>query len=474
MVTPGFDATVSKSGRPSRTVKIGVSCAPSPGPGPRAGAHSGGVSESPHPSSETVSLRPFHPDDVEGVLSLWEAAKMTTGEPVYGLAEVLASCQKDYAVVAHSRGRIVGAVVGRAAHAQGWVVFLGTASGEPDLGARLLAELERVMSGAGLSQLSALLNDDLAASEAFARQGFVAKKDLHYVERQLPLQRSEVQLLNDLGGRLLPRGLWDGIGGMEQEKALLERRLVVPLAQPELAEQFGVTPPRAVVLFGPPGTGKTTFARAIASRLEWPFVEVFPSRLAADPQGLAGALRQTFTRVADLEHVVVFIDEVEEIAGRRGGLPPSPLQGVTNELLKLIPAFRERPGRLLVCATNFIRSLDGAFLRHGRFDYLLPIGLPDARAREAIWQRYVPSAVRDRIALAEVVARSDGFSPADIEFAARRASQSAMEEALEGGADAPEGPETRHYLAAIAVTRKTVSAEVAGEFVEDIERLARQ
>ena len=107
--------------------------------------------------------------------------------------------------------------------------------------------------------------------------------------------------------------------------------------------------------FGPPGTGKTTFAKAIASRLEWSFVEVFPSRLASDPGGLAGALRETFMRIAELEHAVVFIDEVEEIASHRQGEPPSPTQGVTNELLKIIPAFREQPGRLLICATNFIR-----------------------------------------------------------------------------------------------------------------------
>jgi SpoVK/Ycf46/Vps4 family AAA+-type ATPase/L-amino acid N-acyltransferase YncA len=421
-----------------------------------------------------TTLRPFHADDVEGVLSLWEAAKATTGEPVYGLAEVLASCQKDHAVVALEAGKVVGAVVGRAAHAQGWIVFLQTAPDRPGLGARLLAELERELSGTGLTKLSALLGDDPAASDAFAHQGFEAKKDLHYVERELPLQRVEVPLLRELGGRLLPRGLWEGIGGMQHEKELLERRLVVPLSRPDLAEQYGVAPPRAVMLFGPPGTGKTTFAKAIASRLEWPFVEVFPSRLAADPRGQAGALRETFRTIGALERVVVFIDEVEEIAGRRGGATPAPLQGVTNELLKLVPDFRERPGRLLVCATNFIRSLDSAFLRHGRFDYLLPIGLPDARARQSIWQRYLPPAVREHIALAEVVARSDGFSPADIEFAARRASQSAMEEALEGAPGAGEGPSTRHYLEAVAATRKTVSAETAAEFVEDIERLARQ
>jgi SpoVK/Ycf46/Vps4 family AAA+-type ATPase len=241
-------------------------------------------------------------------------------------------------------------------------------------------------------------------------------------------------------------------------------------------------PPRAVVLFGPPGTGKTTFARAIASRLEWSFVEVFPSRLAADPQGLAGALRETFTKIAELEHAVVFIDEVEEIAAQRSGEPPSPLQGVTNELLKIIPAFREQPGRLLVCATNFIRALDSAFLRHGRFDYVIPIGLPDDEARGAIWQRYIPGQVAHLIDLPLLVERTAGFSPADIEFAARSASQRAFEAAVARGADpsgadvpnaAPQGPSTQDYVDAIAGTRTTVSPEVSAAFLEDIEQVAR-
>jgi SpoVK/Ycf46/Vps4 family AAA+-type ATPase len=246
----------------------------------------------------------------------------------------------------------------------------------------------------------------------------------------------------------------------------------MPLAQSQLADRFGVVPPRSIVLFGPPGTGKTTFAKAIASRLEWTFVEVFPSRLASHPAGLAGALRETFATISELEHTVVFIDEVEEIASRRQGEPPSPTQGVTNELLKIIPAFREQPGRLLICATNFIRALDAAFLRHGRFDYVIPIGLPDHQARSAIWERYIPDAAVGVDAVA-LVAMTEGFSPADIEYAARKASQAALENALNSGADDPEGPFMDDYISAIVGTRATVSAEIAAQFHEDIQAVGR-
>lgn len=419
-------------------------------------------------------IRDYHAEDIDGILALWEHVTAEGAEPVYGLSDVLASCSKDHAVVAVAGEQVVGAAVGRAAHAQGWVVFLAVSSHlrGGGMGSSLLAALEVRMAPQGISKLSALMPAEEARVGAFFRQGFELKKDLHYFERHIPVQREELKRLAQLGGRVLPRGLWDSVGGMNAEKDLLERRVVLPLARADLAEHFGVVPPRAIVLFGPPGTGKTTFAKAIASRLEWSFVEVFPSRLAAHPGGLAGALRETFATISELEHAVVFIDEVEEIASHRQGEPPSPTQGVTNELLKIIPAFREQPGRLLICATNFIRSLDAAFLRHGRFDYVIPIGLPDDQARDAIWRRYIPPAAVG-IDVAALVEMSAGFSPADIEFAARKASQAALENAVDAGTEDPAGPFMEDYTSAISGTRATVSAEVTDEFLEDIQNVGR-
>ena len=108
---------------------------------------------------------------------------------------------------------------------------------------------------------------------------------------------------------------------------------------------------------------------------------------------------------------MLFIDEVEEIAGARQPRTVSAAQGVTNEMLKLIPPFREQDERLLICATNSVRALDGAFLRHGRFDYVIPVGPPDPAAREAIWDRYLTAIPHGQLDMTAIVEESLAVHP---------------------------------------------------------------
>jgi transitional endoplasmic reticulum ATPase len=114
-------------------------------------------------------IRDFHSSDLDGILHLWESLKADGVEPVYALSEVLASCEKDHAVVAVQGEQVVGAAVGRAAHDQGWVVFLATLTEfrGRGIGTSLLSAVENRMAPHGLNKLSALMPETETRVEAF-------------------------------------------------------------------------------------------------------------------------------------------------------------------------------------------------------------------------------------------------------------------------------------------------------------------
>lgn len=419
-------------------------------------------------------LRDFHDDDLDQAVEIWDQSRQADEERVFPVSEVMAAAKAGQtAVVAVVGEELVGMAVAQVHGKRAWILLVALAARwrERGIGSALLTELERRLRALGVRHISALLPDGAAGTKALKNSGYKVRDDLTYYEKAGPLGAAHAEVLAALGGRMLPDGLWGAMAGMEREKQVVERRIVLPLTEPTLADRYGVDPPKSVILFGPPGTGKTSFAKAVASRLGWPFVELFPSRLAAGTgEGLAAALRDAFADLAALDSVVLFIDEVEEIAGARSGKAIDPGHGVTNELLKLIPGFREHDARLLVCATNSVRSLDAAFLRPGRFDHVIPIGPPDVTARAAIWARYLRAA-DGSVDVARLVGASELFTPADIEFAARKGAQAAFERELRQRRGLP--ATTEDYLTAVAGTRPTLTAQAVQEFGEDIETYSR-
>lgn len=420
-------------------------------------------------------LRDIHDDDLDQVIRLWDQGRQSgVNHPVFPVSEVIAAARGGQpAVVAVAGPELVGLAVARADGERAWImlVALSEAWRNQGLGSALIAEVERRLRQTGVRRISAVLAPGATGASALENSGYRQVNGLIYYEKVEHLGAGDAGLLTELGGRILPRGLWAGLAGMHEAKDAIERRIVLPLAEPEAAERHGVRPPKAVILFGPPGTGKTSFAKAVASRLGWPFVELFPSRLSTETDGgLAAALRQTFADLAGLESVLLFIDEVEEIAAARSGTAVDAGHGVTNELLKLIPAFRDNDNRLLICATNSLRTLDPAFLRPGRFDYIIPVGPPDAGARAAIWRRYLGPA-SETADLEQLVEVTEMFTPADIESAARKGAQRAFEREVRTGVGDPAG--TEEYLSAVADTRPTLTEEALAGFHEDIELYER-
>ena len=256
---------------------------------------------------------------------------------------------------------------------------------------------------------------------------------------------------------------------MNEEKKIIAGRVVAPLADPTTAEKVGVKAPATVLLFGPPGTGKTTFAKAIAGRLGWPFIELLPSKLESGNYSMSAELRTAMNDLLQLDHAVVFIDEFDEIASAREKNPTT--KGVVNELLKMIPLYRSAPGHLLVCATNFVGDIDSAVLRPGRFDLVIPIGPPDLVARRALWTASLASLDQRGADIEKLAVNTDGYTPGDVELAAQRAAAAAFDRIREG--IEPSYISADDLDAAIARTRPSVTSEICQRFGDEADRFAR-
>ena len=415
-----------------------------------------------------AAIREYKPEDLGRVLQLWERTGANGGgDGALTLDQSVDLLTSDgaAALVAEVAGEMVGMVLGSSVAAVGWIhrlALLPGQGGEEQLADQLLEAVESRLAEAGARGLNAVVDGDGGARDHLLRRDSRLMDAAVHLRREVPAALAVPSGLADIFGKVINPGLWSDLKGLEEAKEIIERRVILPLAEPELALRHAVSPPRAIVLFGPPGTGKTTFAKGIASRLGWPFVEIRPGELAGEgAEHQARLLAETFDRILELPAAIVFVDEVEDLASIRHQerrVSPS----VTNEFLIQIPRLREADQHLLVCATNAVERLDPAFLRPGRFDYVPPVGPPDEAARESIWRRYTGEITDEEIDLAQLIGASELFTPADIEFAARKAAQRAFErEHFEG---AGHRARTEDFLVAIEQTRPTLTAEVLDEF----------
>ena len=424
----------------------------------------------------SVFVRPCRDRDLPVLLALWgRVADASDDSELLSVDDAVDLLDADGAVcvVAEDDDEVVGMGLGVAVGAVAWVlrVIVGPGVRADEVEPRLLDELEARLAETGARKFIALVVDEEAARVRLAAHGYVPARESLCMQRKVPPSLVTPSALAALGGRMVDPGLWESLKGLRDAKEIIERRVILPLAEPQLAARHAVSRPTAIVLFGPPGTGKTTFAKGIASRVGWPFVEIHPSELAAEgAERQAELLARTFDRIYDLPSAVVFVDEVEDLAATRDEERRVNVS-VTNEFLKQIPRFRDVPHHLLACATNWISRLDQAFLRPGRFDYMLPVGPPDAEARAAIWRRYVEEITEEEIDIDALVEATEFFTPADIEFAARKAAQRAFER------EHFEGPGKRalfeDFLEAISRTRPTLSADLVDAFRVDTELFAR-
>lgn len=278
--------------------------------------------------------------------------------------------------------------------------------------------------------------------------------------------------LRELGATVVDRTVWDTISDSQPPKQLVNNRIIRLLQRTDLASKHGVTPPRTIIFFGPPGTGKTHFVKAIAGILQWWYIEVSPSSLMADGQDRLGTnLKKIMEKTSELEEAVIFIDEFEEIAGSRDNANRID-KSITNEFLKQVPLLKMRDRKnLLICATNYIRQLDGALLRPGRFDCIIPVGGLDEQGRKTIFEHYLSETHCGNVDLDQLVALTPLFTPADIEYLFQKVRQHAFDQEFNQQHEYQVTTET--FLKILPSVRSTLTEEIITEFQEDCEEYTR-
>jgi proteasome regulatory subunit len=216
-----------------------------------------------------------------------------------------------------------------------------------------------------------------------------------------------------------PDVTFSDIGGIEDQMDEVRETVEMPLINPEMFEDVGIEPPSGVLLHGPPGTGKTMLAKAVANETDATFIKMAGSELVHKFIGEGAKLvRDLFELARQEEPAVVFIDEIDAIAAKRTDSKTSgdaEVQRTMMQLLSEMDGFDDRGDIRIIAATNRFDMLDRAILRPGRFDRLIEVPNPDVEGREQIFQIHTRSMnLADDVEFSDLAEQIEDASGADV------------------------------------------------------------
>ena len=223
-----------------------------------------------------------------------------------------------------------------------------------------------------------------------------------------PVKREDEENANEIG--------YDDIGGCRKQLGLIREMIELPLKHPSLFKNLGIKPPKGVLLYGPPGVGKTQIARAVANETGAFFIVINGPEIMSKMAGESESnLRKVFDDAQKNAPSIIFIDEIDSIAPNREKTNGEVEKRVVSQLLTLMDGMKGRSNVVVIAATNRPNTLDPALRRFGRFDREIDIGVPDENGRLEIFRIHTRSMKLDDDVEPDLIAKqTQGFVGADI------------------------------------------------------------
>ncbi|MCH7850694.1 MAG: CDC48 family AAA ATPase [Nanoarchaeota archaeon] len=234
-----------------------------------------------------------------------------------------------------------------------------------------------------------------------------------------------------------PSTKWDDIGGIDEVKRDLKEAVEWPLKFPDSFTRMGIKPPKGVLLYGPPGTGKTLLAKAVANESEANFIQVKgPSLLSMWVGKSEEGVRKIFERARQVSPCIIFFDEIDSLAGKRGGGMGSGqkvTENVLNQMLSEMDGIEDLTNVIVIGATNRPDILDPALMRPGRFDRIVYVPVPEEEGRLQILKIHTKNMqIENKENLIKDLAEeTEGYTGADLESLTREAAMLALRENIE-------------------------------------------
>ncbi|NOR39329.1 MAG: CDC48 family AAA ATPase [Candidatus Thorarchaeota archaeon] len=267
----------------------------------------------------------------------------------------------------------------------------------------------------------------------------------------------------------IPNVRWSDIGGLQEVKDTLIEVVEWPLKRPETFTRLGISPPKGVLIYGPPGAGKTLLARAVATESEANFISVKGPELLSKWVGESEkAVREIFRKARTAAPAIIFFDEIDAIAPTRGRSAGDShvTERVISQLLTEMDGLESMKDVIVLAATNRPELIDRALLRTGRFDRFVYVPAPDKKSREKIFEIYTKNMPLDEdVAIKKLVEMTEYFVGGDVEALCREAGMRALRENMDAKIVS-----MKHFNDAL----KSLHASVTPQILENYEKMDKE